>query len=176
MTVVTRYPAGQSTHKTRPGDFILTHRNRPYSWLVSHGQRLRFTGDLRPFSHWSHVALISDENGGLIEALSSGVKVNTLDEYKHVEYHYVSVGMDDHDRAQAVAFAQSCLGQEYGWAEICGLAFCLLTGSRLQFGFNGTEICSGLVARSLERGPFIFPKSPNTMMPADLALYFDITP
>jgi uncharacterized protein YycO len=173
---VRRYGAGETKVCPTPGDFILTHRHRPYSFVISHGQKLRFKGPDRPYAHWSHAAMIENPSGGIIEALGKGVVRNTLQEYKRVEYHYVHVDMDPHDRAQAVAFAQACIGQEYGWGNILGLAFTLATGSKLQFGFNGTEICSGLVARALERGDFIFPKAPNTMMPADLASYFQVTP
>lgn len=176
MAEVVRFGPGQGTTETIPGDFILTHRHALYSWLVSHGQSIRFRKDRRIYAHWSHAALITSGTGDIIEARSKGVLEHTLKEYLHVEYHYVHLTMDDHDRAQAVKFAQACVGQEYGWGTIFGLAFCALTGSKMQFGFNGTEICSGLVARALERGDYIFPKAPNTMMPADLASYFKVTP
>jgi hypothetical protein len=173
---VTRFGPGQQVEDPSPGDFILTHRYRPYSFIISHGQKLRFTGKSRPFAHWSHAVMVTGTDGSIVEALGHGVMRNNISRYRHVEYHYVHVNMDDHDREQAVAFAEACVGQKYGWGTILGLAFCLATGSRLQFGFNGTEICSGLVARALERGSFIFPKAPNTMMPADLAEQFDVTP
>jgi cell wall-associated NlpC family hydrolase len=173
---VKKYGPGQQVQDPQPGDFILTHRHRPYSFIISHGQKLRFTGAMRPYAHWSHAALCVDTDGSIIEALGKGVVKNNLTEYEHVEYHYVHVDMDDRDRLQAVKFVQACVGQKYGWGTILGLAFTLATGSKLQFGFNGTEICSGLVARALERGNFIFPKAPNTMMPADLAEIFNVLP
>lgn len=159
-----------------PGDFILTHRDRFYSKLVSFGQRRRFKDANAMYAHWSHAALIENSSGCIIEALATGVCRNSIEEYRHVELHYVHVDMDNQDRKQAVAFARSCLGQRYGWSIILGLGFVLLTNSRLQVGFNGTEICSALVARALERGPFIFPKTPITMCPADLAAFFKIEP
>jgi len=51
----------------------------------------------------------------------------------------------------------------------------LLTGGNLSFGFNGQAICSGLVARSLERMGYNFnPRNPSEIMPADLAAAFDV--
>ena len=176
MTQVETYLAGEGKSNPLPGDFILTHRGRPYSFIISRGQKLRFRGVDRPYAHWSHAAYVTGTDGTLTEARGKGVVHNNLSEYRHVEYHYVHVDMNAQDRLQAVAFVTACVGQEYGWGTILGLAFCLATGSKLQFGFNGTEICSGLVARALERGNFIFPKAPNTMMPADLAQFFEILP
>lgn len=173
---VWRFGPGQEAQTFSPGDFILTHRHRLYSFVVANGQKLAFTGSKRPYAHWSHAALIEDTQGNLIEARDEGVVRHPISEYKHVEYQYVHVDMDDHDREQAVKFAQACVGQKYGWGTILSLAFCLATGSKFQFGLNGTEICSGLVARSLERGNYIFPKAPNTIMPADLAEMFNILP
>lgn len=174
--VIERFNAGEGKESPRPGDFILTHRKALYSFAVSTGQRLRFRGSRRPYAHWSHAALVSSTGGEIVEARNQGVILNSLAAYEHIEYHYVHVDMDERDRQQAVAFARACVGQRYGWSTIASLAIMLATGARFQFGFDGTEICSGLVARALERGPFIFPKAPNTMMPADLAEFFSIRP
>jgi hypothetical protein len=38
---------------------------------------------------------------------------------------------------------------------------------------DGTEICSGLVARGEERTRAIFSREPSHVMPADLAKYYD---
>lgn len=176
MTDVARYDSGEGQGRPVPGDFILTHRKALYSFMVSRGQRLRFRGPRKPYAHWSHVALISSPEGEIIEARNQGVILNHLSEYQDVEYHYVHVDLEARDREQAVSFARACVGQRYGWTTIASLAIMLATGCHFQFGFDGTEICSGLVARALERGPCIFPKAPNTMMPADLAEYFDIQP
>jgi uncharacterized protein YycO len=174
---VKRFGPGESAEACQPGDFILTHRKEVYSFLIALGQKwFVFHGQDKPFAHWSHAALIASTDGAIIEALGKGVVRHTLEEYKDIEYHYVHVDMDDHDRRQAVAFAQACVGQRYGWVTIASIGFWLLTKSRLQIGLNGTEICSGLVARSLERGKYIFQKSPNTIMPGDLAKQFEIYP
>lgn len=178
---VRRYGPGESAQSFTPGDFILTHRNRLYSWVISHGQRLAFRGKDRPYAHWSHAAFVETTEGGLIEARGPGVVRHPISEYENVEYHYVHIDMDDHDRTQAVAFAQACVGQQYGFLTILSLSLMLITRSlpivgEFSFGLNGTEICSGLVARCMERGKYIFKKAPNTIMPGDLAKQFEILP
>lgn len=171
---VERYGPGESIEVTKPGDFILTHREELYSRVVSFGQRMRFTGEDRKYAHWSHAALVAGYKGELIEAVGEGVVSRTLAEYHDVEYHYVRTGMSLTDRRQAVKFAESCLEQKYAWASIAALAIVLLTNTRFEFGLERTQFCSDLVARSLERGPFIFPKSPSMMMPAHLAQFFHV--
>lgn len=174
-TRVHRFGAGAAPAYTTPGDFILTHRRAKYSRIVTFGQRRRFKGEDRHYAHWSHAALVSGHKGEIIQAVSEGVEPSTLDEYRDVEYHYIHTGMNAQDRTQAVRFAESCQEQKYAWAAVSSLALAQLTGTRFQFGMDQTMFCSELVVRALERGDFIFPKSPNTMMPADLAQYFQVT-
>lgn len=173
---VQRFGPNTGASNYRPGDFILTHRDAFYSKLVSWGQRLRFRGHKRPYAHWSHAAMVVDYDGTIIEALSHGVVVNHISEYTTAEYHLVSPAMGEHDRRQAVKFAQSCLGFKYSWTTIISLALGISTGTRLNVGFSGSIICSQLVAEALERGDYIFPRYKAVLMPADLAEHFDIRP
>ncbi len=102
-----------------------------------------------------------------------------LSDYKPTEYHLVSLKDDfawEHDREQAVKFARTCLGMKYGYLDIVSIALSLLTGCKFSFGFDGQAICSGLVARALERTNAIFNRSPSHIMPADLAKYFGVDP
>jgi hypothetical protein len=56
------------------------------------------------------------------------------------------------------------------------IALSLLTGAKLSFGFNGQLICSGLVARALERTTAIFEDEPSHIMPAQLAKLYGAVP
>lgn len=174
--VVERVRPGRDIGHTLPGDFILTHRKSLYGRLVSVGQRLRFVGEDRPFAHWTHTALVTGYEGQIIEAVSAGVRVSSLEDYKDTEYHYVHTKMYVGDRRQAVKFAESCLGQKYAWISIVSLAITCLFNTRWQFGRVESQFCSELVARSLERGDFIFQRPPAMMMPAHLAQHFGVTP
>jgi len=122
--------------------------------------------------------MIISETGDLIEALGPGVEKTHIDKYKPTEYHLVRLGSlaDRHDRQQVVAFAEWSLGEEYGWLTIVNIALALLFGGRFDFGIDGQTICSGLVARALERTNAIFDRAPSNIMPADLARYFNVTP
>ena len=75
-----------------------------------------------------------------------------------------------------VAFAEHWVGAQYDWATIVSITISLLTGAKLSFGFAGQLICSGLVARALERTTAIFDEEPSHVVPADLAKMFDIVP
>lgn len=175
---VERYGPGEEVPHPQPGDFILTHGNAWLNKCVQIGQRLRFRGPDRKYAHWDHTAIIVDENGGLIEAATSGVHLVNLADYKDVEYHLVSLGtaVNSTDRAEAVAFAKWSLQEKYGWLTIVCIGIGLLTGGKLTFGFEGQQICSGLVARAMERTPAIFDRNPEDIMPADLAKYYRTAP
>jgi hypothetical protein len=162
----------------RRGDFILTHGASIFSWLIRVGQGLRFWGADRRYTWWNHAALIISDDGALVEALGAGVQQTDLTRYTATEYHLVRLGdlADDHDRDQVVAFGRWCLGEEYGWTTIVSITLSLLTGVKFSFGFDGQSICSGLVARALERTNVIFDRSPSHIMPADLAMRFRVEP
>jgi uncharacterized protein YycO len=175
---VERYGPGEEAPHPQPGDFILTHGNAWVSKCIQVGQGLRFRGADRKYTHWDHTAIIIDEDGGLIEAATSGTRLINLSYYKTVEYHLVSLGptVNATDRAEAVAFAKWSLQEKYAWLTIVCIACGLLTGGKLTFGFEGQQICSGLVARAMERTPAIFDRNPEDIMPADLAKYYHVEP
>jgi uncharacterized protein YycO len=136
------------------GDFILTHSSSFYGWLIRFGQRLRFQGDDRKYCSWNHAAMIVSSNGDVVEALNAGVRRTHINAYASTEYtlvHLQPALADHHDRSQVVAFANWCLGQPYDWFTIISIALSLVTGGKFTFGFEGQSICSGLVARGLER-------------------------
>lgn len=161
-----------------PGDFILTHGKTIISQLIRFGQRVRFRGQRRKYAWWNHAAMIVSADGDLVEALGAGVERTNLFKYKGTEYHLVRLNLlaTPHDRKQVVRFAEWCRGEEYGYVTVVSIALSLLTGAKFSFGFDGQQICSGLVARALERTDIIFDQSPSHVMPANLAEYFDIEP
>ena len=177
-TIVERYGPGNETSDVQPGDFILTHENDLFARLIRVGQALRFIGRDRKYTYWNHTALIVGKDGTLIEALSNGVSQTHISKYKSREYYLVRLGTtaNNIDRNQAATFARWSCGEKYGWLTLLSIAIALLTGGRLTFGYEGQEICSGLVARALERTDAIFDRNPKDMMPADLAKYYQVEP
>lgn len=178
---ITQYCPGEQAAPGdyQPGDFILTHGSHISSRIIRFGQTIRFRGDERKYTWWSHAAIVRRHNGDLIEAINAGVIETNISRYKDTEYHLVHLDdtlADAHDRAQAVKFAEASLGQKYGFVMVASIGLSLLTGAKFAFGYDGQSICSGLVARALERSSAIFERSPSHTLPADLAKMFQVEP
>jgi uncharacterized protein YycO len=173
-----QFPPDVSARKGdyQPGDFILTHGNAFFSYLIRLGQTFRFFGKNRKYTWWNHAALIVSPEGDIIEAVGAGVRRSTITHYAPTDYTVVRLGTlaTDTDRQQVVAYAEWAIGQRYGIMTLISIAVSLLTGCKFTFGFDGQSICSGLVARALERTSVIFDRSPSHIMPADLAKYFTV--
>jgi hypothetical protein len=172
---VTAYGPGKEEPNPEPGDFILTHADAWTSRLIRFGESIRYRGANRPFAHWSHTAAVVSDTGEIVEALGRGVTAGNISKYAGTDYAYVRIQAEAEDRAQMAGFARGQVGAEYGFLTIASITFGLLTSGRLTFGLSGTEICSGLVARMLERGWYVW-VDPPSVMPADLARFFDVRP
>jgi hypothetical protein len=173
MTGAEVSPKGRTPEGVLPGDFILKAGRDGFSPLVYLGQRLRYPESL---ARYTHAALVSDRDGGLIEATWRGVMRTHLSKYEGDEYVFVRVRSVPWDRAQALLFAESVADERYGYGYlgIVAVALWLLTGTRLWFGLSGSVFCSALVAEALTRSGFVWPKPPSMMLPADLAAYFGV--
>ncbi len=162
-----------------PGDFILTHGTACTSRIIIWGQKLWYRRNDRKYTKWSHAALIVSPEGDIIEALGHGVERNHLSKYTPREYTIVRIDPDlasPADRDQVVAYAEWASKMKYGYLTIISIALNLLFGGKFSFFIDGQTICSGLVARALERTNVIFDRSPSHIMPADLAAYFEVEP
>jgi hypothetical protein len=163
-------PPGVDATNPQPGDFILCHRAGFASSVIRLGERIKF----RPGANWSHAAFVETPDT-VIEALTKGVVRTPLAAYRDIEYVLVRTGLVGDDRQQAVAFAQSCVGQKYGWVTDLGITLRFLTPGRgLWFGMDGTELCSGLVAQALCRGWKIFAVNPAAISPAELGVEYGV--
>jgi hypothetical protein len=120
-----------------------------------------------------------NEEGDIAEALSNGVVRNHISRYTPPACYLVKINASDEDRSQMMALAEAvltdCDRTEYGWLTILSIILTLLTGSKLVFGMVGTAICSGFVAEALVRAGEIFDKPPSHMMPADLAMHYNVS-
>ena len=175
-SAVEHHGPGERMVDPEPGDFILTHGAELFSQLIRFGQQLRFGGADRPFTYWNHAALVVSNDGTIVEALGAGVERRSIADYDPTQYTVVRITASAEDRAEAAAFAERCVGHPYGWTTIVSIGLSLLTGAKLSFGFNGQLICSGLVARSLERTTAIFEDEPSHIMPAQLAKLYGAIP
>lgn len=163
------------------GDIILTGRKSQgvISYAIKLGSKLRY-GFNSPHTFWSHAALVIDANKFLIaEARKNGVVVSDLrDRFPEGDYQLIPTGatMSALDVQQVLAFSDAVLAARtsYGFVTIVGLAFYCLTGGKLCFQTSGTAICSGFVCDALTRAGYIWPRPPFSMMPADIANFFNV--
>jgi hypothetical protein len=174
---VERCGPGETVAKPLPGDFLLTHSAGFSSNLIRLGQMMRYRGPKAGFAHWSHTAMFVDTDGEIVEAILSGVQQRNVSVYKDTEYHVVRLTKaTEEERAHAVAFAEHCLKDHYGYLTDLSLMFSLATGRKFFFGEDGQMICSGMVAQALERTGSIFQYDSWHMLPADLAQAFNVRP
>jgi uncharacterized protein YycO len=171
---VEHYGPGEQPDVTVPGDFVLTHGDAWTSKMIRFGQSLRIHGADRKYVFWNHAAMIVSSDGDMVEALGAGVKAGHLSRLLGTTYHVVHIDATAADRLEAVTYAESQKGIPYGFLTIVSIGIGLLTGAKFTFDFEGQHICSGLVARSLERTDAIFNRSPEHIMPADLAKYYQV--
>ncbi len=178
MVKVERYGPGSDASAWVPGDFILSHRHHLLARLISLAERRRFHGADEPYAHWSHAALVVDERGALVEAESRGVTLSPASKYHDDEYHLVRLGPEfgPAGRTEAAAYAESQVGQAFGYLELVGAALHLLFGWPLRWMRGDHQICSGLVTRALQRGGLVPELDPALTLPADLAKRFDVRP
>ena len=160
----------------RAGDFILTHGDEWTSKLIRFGQALRYRGTSAKYTYWNHTALVVDDQGSIVEALGTGVAQRSIHDYDPTQYTLVRIDASDADRAEAASFACSTIGADYGWITIVSIAASRVTGGKFAFAIDGQLICSGLVARALERTTAIFRHDPARIMPAELAEFFSVEP
>jgi uncharacterized protein YycO len=173
-----RYGPGEEAKDFEPGDFILAHRHHFLAGLISQAQKRRFKGADAVYAHWSHSALIVEKDGTLVEAEISGVRRNPISRYRADEYHVVRLGdaFPPDGRAPAVTFANSQVGQGFGFLDMFGASLYLLFGWPLRLVRSGHEICSGLVVRALQAGGVVPDLDPVLTLPADLAKRFGVRP
>jgi hypothetical protein len=179
-TASKKFRAGQTANPGdyQPGDFILVSTDGWSARLIRFGQSLRFFGPDRKYVRWNHAAVIVSRDGDIVEAMPRGVMLAHLAKYMPKEYAIVNIDalVRAADREEVVAFVRWCIHERYGWLTIVSIALTILTGSKFVFGVAGQSICSGLVARSLERTTAIFQQSSSHIAPADLAKTFDVPP
>jgi hypothetical protein len=159
---------GRTAEGFQPGDFVLVDVKGIRGLLIKFGQRLRLRGDDHRYVRWSHAALIVDTDGTLIEAVGTGVREYPLAKYDEKDYLVVRIVASAENRTEIVNFARWALDA----LAIVSIGLSMLTGSKLAFFMEGRFVCSGLVARALERSDRIFDRDPVHIAPADLAKYY----
>lgn len=170
----TIYDVGEEPTSFSTGDFFLLRNNTFFSKLILFGQWLRYHGENRKYSRWSHCGGIMDNKGTIIEALSGGVKLDNISKYKDLPYYIVHTKLSAANKVQSVNAGKSFLRDKYGWVSDISISFNFLTGIKLQFTIKNTINCSGLVGMMQWAGGTIFNGTPQLFAPADLAAAYDV--
>ena len=163
----------------------MVRTNHFVSKLIRFGQR----GYGKNAAQWNHVAIYIG-NGEIVEALTKGITRGFASKYPASDVRVIStipkmyggyapldnterlLVIDNILRANAANFAESCVGEKYGFLTILAIAVKTLTKGKIDFNVQGTNICSGLAARSLERMGYNFnPYDPAELTPAYLDLH-----
>lgn len=175
---VERAPAGVTASSWMPGDILLTHGHALFSRMIQIGQRLRIHGDDRRYTWFTHAALVVGENGELVEVTRPGVRHADASKYHSRDYVVVHTGTRPDDVEEIRAFVDHALATRaaYGVTTIVSIVLTLLTGAKFAFFIDGEFICSGFVARAMERAGAVFSRDPVHITPADLAKYYDVVP
>lgn len=176
---VAHYPSGQAPTSFAAGDFSLhratTNHGREGATtkmgkMIQAGERTRYGNT--DFARWTHSALIVSENGDICEALETGVALDNIEKYRGTDYMIVHPAGSPAQRELACSFGRIHVGDKYGVLNFVGLGIQCLFGWNLSLQMDGQFICSGLVARATEKYIVAYPRSPEDMMPADLAYFW----
>lgn len=170
----TVYASGEEPTSFKPGDFFLLRNTTFFSRLILFGQGLRFHGDNRKYSKWSHCGGFLDTKGTIIESLNHGVIIDNISKYKDLTYYVVNTKLSSANRAQTVDAGKTFLKDKYGWISDLSIGLQFLTGIKLRITVSNTINCSGLVAMMLWGGGIFFNGTPQLFAPADLASAFDV--
>jgi len=171
-------PAGESARHWQAGDILLTHGDSFFARLIGFGQRLRIHGEDRRYAWFTHAALVVGPDGELVEVMGTGMVRSSVRDYRPRDYAVVHTGTEPADVKQVLEFADWVVAARprYGWTTIVSIALTVLTGAKFSFFVSGEYICSGFVARSMERTGAIFSRDPVHITPADLAKYYAVEP
>ena len=85
-----------------------------------------------------------------------------ISRYRDDEYHLVRLGaeLDSDGRARTVAYAESQVGQAFGYLDMLAAGLHLLFGWPLRWVRRNHEICSSLVVKALQAGGLLHELDP----------------
>jgi hypothetical protein len=185
--VARRYPPGQLPKDLIPGD-IGVSRSSPsaLSQLIQGGERARY-GNVDA-ARWNHSWLVignidagltelalhlGEPDGDIVEANKTGVERKNIEEYREHDFMIISPsGIDAEGRRLACEFMLGHVGDQYGIMNFVCLATQALFGWTIAFHVDNQFTCSGAVSRATEKYVASYQRSPESMTPADLVVFW----
>jgi hypothetical protein len=157
----------------------VVHSESWHNKLTQWAQRQAARGEQKRFAYWDHTALVVSRDGDIVESITSqGVTRSRAVQYLFSGYRVVHIEATDEARRLVVEYAEWAVDQgiRYGWWSVVGIACATISGGRFTFHIPGQEICSGVVARAMERAGALFRTTPSHVTPADLARFYGVEP
>lgn len=171
-----RSPPGNIVGGLRRGDLLLI---RGPGWLgraIRLGAWRRFGPEFSRYGHWSHAALVVNDDGHLLEVHARGVALCGIEKYRDVDFCHVRLPLGERARYNVSAYACGFLGQRYDIWGFVLLGLSVTLGDRFTVPDTGRPGCVSLIVRALERAGLTFDRAASDMMPADLARQFGVVP
>jgi hypothetical protein len=175
MSTVTNFPAGvEPVGPFVPGDFfVVCDWNEDWlGRLIRAGSRVRYGNT--DHARWSHSGMIVGADGSIVEAESAGIQLNNISKYQDADVYVVHTKASVEQAKLACAYAAEQVGTSYDVLDFVGLGFQCAFLTRFAIHRDGAFICSELVARCTEKYIVGYPRGADSMMPADLAIYWKV--
>ena len=153
-----------------PGDVYWANQAGFIPMMIRVAQRKKY-GAHNNAALYNHCFMVVGYNGEIVQANAGGIERGNLSNYgpadKLTARRPPYAPLED---VNATAAMRELLlaHTSYGWLTIASCGLSLLTGTKLRFGIDGTEICSGSVAWALTRANIDCGEDENFDTPADL--------
>lgn len=169
------------------GDIILVQHSGKMPATIRLGQRIRYfmlRNVLRRsqyesvFCQYNHAMVVVEggERAKVSQMEAAGGRIVDLFDYTDMKYTVVSpIRAEAPQRAATVRMARWCEGIAYGWFSILGCVIdVFIPVISVALGTGQRMICSTATSYALRCMGFIPDKNDTSVMPADIARYFDV--
>ena len=187
QVTVSIFDSGEHCTNSLPGDMILVEHHGAMPAIIRFGQRLRYwawrnlfrkSQYEKDFCTVNHAMIVvSGGKDALVSQMEAkGGTIVSLASYVDKKYAVVSpVNVSDEQRLSSARVGLWCEGIAYGWLSIFGSAIdCLIPVVEVALGSGQRMICSTASSLAHRCVNLIPDKSDVSVMPADLARYYQV--
>ena len=184
---IRKFEVNQHCADSLPGDLVLVRHHGAMPTIIRTGQRARYffmrnilrkNDHLAIYCKYNHAMTIGagGHNATASQMEAKGGRIVGLMSYVSLEYVVVSTtNTDDTQRIAASRFGQWCEGIQYAWFSIFGCVLNVFMPFVALGLANGERMICSTAASLAQRCLGLIPdKCDVSVMPADLARYFDV--